>query len=211
MKNIIKSGDICIDIGANLGYISVKLSKLVGNEGKVFAVEPVRPVLKVLKLNTKRRKNIKILPYALGEGNKMISLGNNTIRNQAFVATGSHFILEKGQEAAIEFEAEMRKGSDLFKNLERLDFIKCDIEGYEKVVIPELEEIITKHEPILLVEARRESRIKMLSFFKRLNYHAFVLENGELKPAKQDGNWDILFVPKNNSAKVEAFIGELEN
>ena len=46
----------------------------------------------------------------------------------------------------------MVKGSDLLKYLPRLDYVKCDIEGYEEIVLPELKLIIEKHKPILQIE-----------------------------------------------------------
>lgn len=52
----------------------------------------------------------------------------------------------------VEFEAEMRRGSVLFADLPKIDFIKCDIEGYEGVVIPELRPLIERHLPTVLIE-----------------------------------------------------------
>ena len=209
LDKIISKGDVCIDIGANLGYITVLLSRLTLSEGKVFAVEPVMPILSVLKSNTKNLKNVEIYPFALGAENKKIKLGNNTKKKMRIIASGSNFILESDNSAEVEFDAEMKKGSELFYNLSRLDFIKCDIEGYEVVVIPEIEPVILKFCPILLIEARGQNRIHMLDFFKSHNYNAYVLNNGKLQPAEKDEYWDILFVPQSKLEKVSKYISEL--
>jgi len=37
---LIAPGDVCLDIGANIGYYSVLFSNLVGPKGKVIAIEP---------------------------------------------------------------------------------------------------------------------------------------------------------------------------
>ena len=210
LDKVVSNGDVCIDIGANLGYITVLLSRLSGSGGKVYAVEPVIPILSVLKSNTKNLKNVEIYPFALGEENKKIKLGNNTKKQKGFIASGSNFVLEQSSETDsttdVEFDAEMKKGSELFNNLDRLDFIKCDIEGYEVVVIPEMEPVILKFNPIVLIEARRQNRIQMLDFFASHKYHAFVLNNGKLHPAKKDEYWDILFVPQNKLEKVSKYI-----
>jgi len=211
LDNIISKGDVCIDIGANLGYFTVLLSKLTGSGGKVLAVEPIIPILKVLQSNTKKLKNVEIYPFALGAENKKIKLGNNTKKQKGFIASGSNYVLDRNVEsnntvAEFEFDGEMKKGSELFYNLDRLDFIKCDIEGYEVIVIPELEPLIIKFNPILLIEAHKQNRIQMLNFFKSLNYHAFVLNNGKLQLAKKDEHWDILFVPQSKLEKVSKFV-----
>src|SRR5580658_10947201 len=41
LRDIIRKGDYCIDIGAHLGYFTLPLSRLAGKEGRVFAVEPM--------------------------------------------------------------------------------------------------------------------------------------------------------------------------
>lgn len=210
LREIVASGDTCLDIGANLGYITVPLSRLVGPAGQVHAVEPVRPILSVLKSNTRKLKNVQIYPYALGEEEKVIKLGNNTKHEKGFVASGSNFILDKkiGHEgsADVEFEAEMKIGSRLFAGLAKLDFLKCDIEGYETVVIPELKLLITRFEPIVLIETTGQGRIQMMDFFTQLGYRGFVLEEGRLRPAQAKEYWDILFVPPSRMGKVQAFL-----
>lgn len=213
LDKVISTADVCIDIGANLGYITVRLAKLTGNSGKVYAVEPVKPILNVLKSNTKNLKNVEIYPFALGTRNAAVKLGNNTKKQKGFIASGSNFILDKNftpnNIAEVEFDAEMRKGSELFYNLDKLDFIKVDIEGYESIVIPELEPIILKFYPIFLIEACGQSRIEMLDFFESRKYSAFVLYEGKLYPAKKDECFDILFIPQSKLGKFSKYISEL--
>ena len=205
LKNIIKKGDTCLDIGANLGYISVPLSKLVGSQGKIYAVEPVKPILKVLRKNTKSLKNIEILPYALGEENKVIQLGNDSIQEKGFLATGRSTIIKDTDKTDITFPAEMKKGSELFSNLSSLQFVKCDIEGYEIIVIPELEPVLQKHRPIILIETRGESRIQLLQFFKDREYTSFVLKEGQLYPSAESDSIDLLVVPKEKEELINTY------
>ncbi|MDF1698828.1 MAG: FkbM family methyltransferase, partial [Saprospiraceae bacterium] len=171
LHHVIRKGDICLDIGANLGYMSTLFSKLVGPKGKVYSVEPVEPILKVLRKNTKGMSNIEILPYALGEENKTIHLGNNTIQKKGYMATGSISVIEKDTDIDFSCEAEMKKGSELFADLERIDFIKCDIEGYESIVLPEMKSVISKHRPVVLIESRVEIRKLLLEFFNGLKFN----------------------------------------
>lgn len=207
LEKIIQKGDVCIDIGANLGYLSVIFARLVGETGKVYSVEPIKPILAVLRKNISQFPQVEVLPYALGTESKSIKLGNNTFDKKGFMASGSHFVLAKEEVAGIEFEAEMRQGSQLFANLNKLDFIKCDIEGFETVVIPEIKPVILKFKPLVLVESNGEDRKQMLLFFEEIGYLGFVVNEEKLYPAKLDEKWDILFVPKEKMGEVGEFFG----
>ena len=68
LKQLIKPGYVCLDIGANVGYYATFLSDLVGLNGKVLAVEPVPLFARILKKNLGkyRQQNTQIYPYALG-------------------------------------------------------------------------------------------------------------------------------------------------
>ena len=198
IKHLIKPGDVVLDIGANLGYLTVLFSKLVGENGKVHAVEPVGPVRNVLRQNTKRLKNIQIYPFALGAENTTIQLGNNTRIKKGYMGSGSHFVLENnaalGLGIDIVSEAEMRRGSQLFRGLDQLHFVKCDIEGFETVVLPEMKSLINRFKPILLVETAGAKRKQMLDFFSRNGFEAFVLDDGKLLSTNEKESRDIVFI-----------------
>src|ERR1043165_8882429 len=64
LQKIIKPGFVCIDIGANMGYYSTFLSRLAGESGKVYSVEPVPMFVDILKLNLKAIgiRNVEVMP-----------------------------------------------------------------------------------------------------------------------------------------------------
>jgi FkbM family methyltransferase len=182
LRRVVRPGDVAIDIGANLGYYSRELSRLVGPGGKVYAVEPVKPILGVLRHNLRRSGNVEIMPYALGEGERPITMINDSSRYTGYMGTGRNYIPESEEcaDGDMTFEAEMRRGSELFESLERLDFIKCDIEGYEGVVIPEMAPVIRRHLPVVLLETGGALRRQMTELFREWGYAGYVLEGGRL-------------------------------
>ena len=212
LKNLISENNVVIDIGANLGYYTLPFAKWVGPGGFVYAVEPVQKVRDVLKNNIRKRHNIKVFPYALGSENKNIRMGNNTMAEKGIIATGSHFVLEKDDTALSEFTAEMRRGSELFENLGKLDFIKCDVEGYETVIIPEMENILNKHKPIMLIETKNEKRVFMISFLLKRGYMGYALRTDKLVPAdrsKEETEEDIIFIHNSNISLLNKFVDKI--
>ena len=178
LAGFIQPGWTVIDIGANLGYYSRLFAEWVGPEGRVYSVEPVAPVRRVLERNTRDFPQVTILPYALGTEEKPIRLGNDSLRKFGYVASGSHFVLDADTDADtdVEFSAEMKRGSRLFADLDRIDFIKCDIEGYETIVLPEMRELLARHRPAVLVETAGEKRREMLALFAELGYRPYQLD-----------------------------------
>ncbi len=198
LAQLVHDGDHCIDIGANLGYYSRTISRLAGSAGKVYAVEPVPPILAVLRRNLRRCHNVEILPYALGTENKPIGMANDSVRETGYFGTGQNFVNEAGTRAEVEFTAEMRRGSELFASLERLDFIKCDIEGYEVVVMNELRPLLERFHPTVLIETGGENRTEIVRLFTELGYVGYTLEQGSEIPLTPDTAKDIIFrIPEN--------------
>jgi FkbM family methyltransferase len=198
LGRVVRRGDVAIDIGANLGYYSRELSRLVGEEGRVYAVEPVGPILKVLTRNLRRSSNVEILPYALGAENGSVTMLNDSSRAAGYMGTGRNRVADESDpsgEDAMEWEAQMRRGSELFAPLGRVDFIKCDIEGYEGVVIPELAPVIERHLPVVLLETGGAQRRLMIERFRKWGYAGYVLVGGRLVSVMRAPEKDIFFIP----------------
>ena len=194
LPQLVGQGATAIDIGANLGYYTRPLSAIVGDAGHVYAVEPVPVIFEVLKRNVAGRKNVTLLNYALGSEESTIEMANDSVAAAGYFGTGRNFVSDgelSGE--AIKFSAEMRRGSELFANLERVDFIKCDIEGYERVVIPEMRAIIECHHPTVLIETDGDTRQEIIEMFTQMGYRAYMLEAGREVALDAASDKDIIF------------------
>lgn len=192
LQNIIQPGFICLDIGANVGYYATFLSDLAGSKGKVYAVEPVPLFAGILKKNlgSNRLKNTQILPYALGSEEKEITLGTPTI-NGVF-RHGLTKVVEAHEAASLQtFQAQMKVPDVLFKDLEKLDFIKCDVEGYEVILFPHMLATLSKFKPLIQIEINtKENKKALIEMLKPIGYRAFCLEGGSLKALDQSALLD---------------------
>lgn len=193
LPKLVSRGDTAIDIGANLGYYARSLSRLVGRHGRLYAVEPVPVILGVLRRNLRRCRNVEILPCALGEENATIRMGNDTPRTDGYFGTGRNRIERQDTHSDVEFTAQMRRGSEVFAHLDRLDFIKCDVEGYEWIVMSEMRDLLKRFHPTVLIETGGENRPKIIHFFEMLGYRGFTLDRGEEVALKSDSEKDIIF------------------
>ena len=63
----IEKGDVVVDIGAHVGMFTRKALKEVGEEGLVIAIEPEPKNLELLRKNTKKYKNVRLVNKAVGE------------------------------------------------------------------------------------------------------------------------------------------------
>lgn len=207
LRKIIRPGSTCIDIGANLGYYSTFLSRLAGPEGKVLAVEPVPLFGRIWKDNVRASgvDNLTLLPFALGGENTTIEMG--TPVRDGLVHHGMTKIASSAQEQyAQKYQVEMRVPDELFADLDRLDFIKCDVEGYEHQVFAHLQETIKKFKPLIQTELNgTDNRKAVIEILTGLGYGVYTLSpNQTLTPCSpfevyQYQGGDFYFKPNPNA------------
>lgn len=114
----------------------------------MYAVEPVKDFFNTLKWATRRSNNVTLYNYALGAEEKEVTL--ETPGKYGYLRTGLAHISSENEKSKAEFtfKASMKKASILFIDLPKLDFIKCDIEGYEEIVLPEMQPVLEKFNPL---------------------------------------------------------------
>lgn len=202
-KSLIRKGDTVLDIGANVGYYTYLFQKWVGDQGKVYSVEPVPQFMNMLKKNHGHHSNVTLLNYALGTEEKEVELV--VPGEQEYLRTGLAHIKESGEATTsnFTFQAKMKKASELFQDLNRIDFIKIDIEGYEVVVLPEMKGVIAKHLPIIQAETYGEQRAQIHACLEPMGYAAYELEDGKLIPSQdtKDSTFgDLIYFTKEHQA-----------
>ena len=183
LKQFIRQGNFCVDSGAHLGYYTFELSRLVGPNGKLIAVEPVAKFHDVLQkiINLKAIKNIKLIKVALGGEGKLVEIGIPRINKEKKFGYARIRQLSEHLEYAESESVENVTADDLLKDLPRLDFIKCDVEGAEVPVFQSMLKTIQLHLPIILAElADKNERIKMYDLLKAFDYNVYVLREKQL-------------------------------
>ena len=177
LKKIIRPGFTCLDIGANLGYYSTFLSRLVGAAGKVMAVEPVPLFQEIWRDNVKASglSNLTMWPYALGGQNTRIRMG--TPERNGLLHHGMTKIMSSAQDNYTRtYEVEMKIPDELFINLNRLDFVKCDVEGYEYEVFRNMQETLRKFKPLIQTELNgTENRQQVKDLLTAIGYETYIL------------------------------------
>lgn len=181
-KSLLKSGDVIVDIGANIGFHSLYFAELVGEKGKVISFEPVPYNFSSLNNNIalNKFKNIKTYNIALSDREEEFSIeADEQSKNP-----GSFNLFEKGGNTLIKCCI----GDEVLKN-ELINFIKIDVEGYESFVIAGLLKTIEKNSPILFFEFDINYHNKtalpnryIFDLLEPLNYSFFEISRDGLKP-----------------------------
>lgn len=207
-KKVIQKGDVIIDLGANLGYYTILFAKWTGSTGKVYAVEPVSHFAETIKWAARKYPNVELYPYALGTEEKEVMLG--TGEKSAYLRTGLLHVIDQNDapepEGDFLVKAQMKRASILFKDIPRLDFIKCDIEGYEEFVLPEMVDLIRKFKPVIQLETWGDHRSVVEKFLLENGYEIYNIEEDLIKPLcemKEDIIGDFFFIHKENNSIIE--------
>jgi FkbM family methyltransferase len=204
VRKLIKEGDVIIDLGANLGYYSRIFSKLTGKNGKVYSIEPVELFRTILSKNTRKQSNVEIIPYAIGTtDNEKIKMGVPAA--SGYFSHGRTHILSKEEECSMVFDATIMRPDTIFKNLKKLDYLKCDIEEYEHIAIPMFKELFVRFKPLLQIEIGDENRNELFLFLKGLDYSVFEVKGDRLRRVPDQNSktfGDLIFI---NNQKVDQY------
>lgn len=203
VKKLIKPEYTVVDIGANLGYFSKNFARLA-RKGKIISIEPIPLFFETLSYFMRNFKNATLHNVALGNEQGTITMV--LPQSNGMIRTGLPHIAESEEEKKQHATQQVAivKGSELLSELERLDYIKCDIEGYELNVFKEIQPILEKYQPFVQVEISEKNLNDMIQLFDGLGYTQFGIKDFQFIQERgiQAEEGDFFFVPKN---KLDAF------
>jgi FkbM family methyltransferase len=208
-KNLIKPGNVVFDVGANLGILTLLFSKIVGLSGQVHAFEPNPNVMTHLRSAVARKSatNVILNETALGRMHGVIML-KTPESNQG---EGS---ITKWRDAAHipQTNVPLMRLDDyvLEHGLNRIDFLKIDVEGAEIEVLLGAQSVLKNLQPKVIVfedSDRKGSEptepMKMLSSFGyrflSIPKHLMKVTPAIIKPGAKIEGWDIVAATAGNS------------
>ncbi|GAA4892232.1 FkbM family methyltransferase [Streptomonospora salina] len=162
LAEIVRPGDVCLDIGAEYGLYTLALAGLAGPGGRVWAVEPLPGPARFLRsaARTLGARNVRVLRRAVGaeEGAGTLSLPMRRglpVHGRAFLTTGAHGRgpnAEFGAERTVETRVSTLDTLVGESGERRVDFVKADVEGAELAVLDGAAATLRRHRPALLLE-----------------------------------------------------------
>lgn len=210
VKNLLPEGGVFIDVGASFGYFSIVATDAVGPSGRVMAIEPssrdyarlvdniqinnLGNVVSTYRLAISDKKGTALLSIATEERSALNTLGNE------FSFKGIDNIAKE------EIETVSLDEFLEFNPVDRVDFIKLDIEGSELKALEDAKKTIEKFKPVLMLgvnenalRASGTDHDKIQITLTNLGYRAYKLVEDQ-----KNGQFTLELIPDltKESAKV---------
>ena len=198
MEEKIEMGNIVVDVGANIGLHTLNMARIVGNTGQVFAFEPDPSNFEILKKNVKinNYKNIILEQKAVGDKH-----GRTTLYQSDH--PGKHRIFPQTEQAKSQVQVELTNLDNYFDSdmIDKINFIKIDVEGLEFSVLKGMKNILKNSKKIkILFEFMPENTMEVgFTPIELLNY----LTSNDFKLYCMDDKTKKLLYVSNNEEIVK--------
>lgn len=219
LKRIVKSDDIILDIGANIGWYTTHISRLIP-KGHCHAFEPVPSIFAKLKKHCEINNvqgNVTLNMLALGD-----KVGSVELHTFPDLPHGHSSISSLGRSTYDVSLAEMIPlDMYLTKNsLNKVDIIKIDVEGAEALVLEGAERLLQMSDPpIWVIELNKETSavfghtpsdlLKTLTAYGEYDFYRVVAGWGGCKPMATIYDYEhgdnAICVPKSKIERMKDF------
>jgi FkbM family methyltransferase len=154
IKQIVRQGDVCVDVGANQGYIALHLASAVGSRGRVVAIEAIEPIFQRLQANIEynRAHQVICVQSAAGDCVQTVDLWYNPAES------GLSSVHHRSSAQAIRVRVQQEPVDSILERLltstqlDKLILVKIDVEGYEPMVLKGLQQTLRRSKPLLWME-----------------------------------------------------------
>jgi len=217
IRSMLRSGDTAIDVGAQIGYLTLAMATSSNSTIEVHSFEPESHNLERLRTNVSLNPgvNVSIIEKAASNVDGMLRLYLSHDHN-----SGTHSTIPNGVNVSTNFVEIPSVTLDSYaaaKNIQRLRLIKIDVEGGELEVIKGAQKILRELKPIIIMElsdALQAARGFSTHEFKRLlladEYNSFTINDwGRLVASNVEATHamdNVVFVHSSQMESMRSFL-----
>ncbi|MCC6682293.1 MAG: FkbM family methyltransferase [Phycisphaeraceae bacterium] len=185
LRKLVRPGDVCIDVGANVGLLSIFMAHLTGPTGRVRAFELFAQNVAAWKRNVAaagvaERAMITQVAVSDGSRNRLTLFAGRRRSNAEWNITG---LDAEGKAAPAVAQVPAASLDDCLRDEPRIDVVKIDVEGAEWLVLAGMKRILPQHRPRLLIECHTADNWKACAALTQLGYQLFDLQQQPLDAA----------------------------
>lgn len=194
---LFRNGDV-LDIGANIGYTSCLFARAVEQKSKVYAFEPDQCSFHLLTEVVRRRKlseKVVVMNTAVGSSDGSLEFWHNEKHSADHRVVTEHFRNSRPDSTKVTTVPATSVDSFVnLRNLEKLSFIKMDVQGYELAVCEGMRQTLARFTDVAVCveyapEALRElgfDPAALLRFFRTSGYQLHLLTRSSNVLAQDD-------------------------
>ena len=148
VRDLLKPGMTCVDCGANMGYVSFAMAQEVGAGGRVFSFEPfpgnASRFKRNLEANTLPQLELQSIGICAESGGYRMSRVSEHNAGMSRISSGA--------DEGVPVDLITLDDFVELKQLDRIDLIKIDVEGYEYEVLRGAIALLRRFRPTLVFE-----------------------------------------------------------
>jgi len=173
------AGVVAIDCGANIGVHTIEWARMMYGWGRVIAFEAQEKIYYALAGNVAINNCLNVTAKHCAVGAECSTIKVPELNYLLPSSYGSFELKEREKNEFIGQTVDYKKTTvvDLLSidslNLERIDFIKIDVEGMEEDVLKGADVSIRKCLPIMLIEVIKSNKAEIESLLKGMGYQLY--------------------------------------
>jgi FkbM family methyltransferase len=159
LDSFLRPGDWALDIGANVGHYTMRMSQLVGAAGRVVALEPVPDTFALLAANARlfAHANVSLVNAAASDRIATVAFeiprfsdGLPNYYQARFTGDRTGLVVLALPVDALALPVTVR-------------LVKIDVEGHEMAVLRGMRRLLERDHPILIVETGTQDPVDLLT------------------------------------------------
>lgn len=199
LAQVVRPGDVVMDPGANIGYITAHLAGMVGETGKVFSLEPSPNCLHLLEpsIQAARLPQLNLLPYALADKPATLTF-NDTPRAISSGYATLDVVNRPKDSHAVEVQATSVDALCAREGIAHLRFLKLDIEGAELLALEGSRGMLARKAiDYILIETTMQAQVVdrnqgIIDLLQGYGYAPYLISpRGKLRPVTLDIHGDM--------------------
>jgi len=209
----LRSGMVCIDAGANVGYFTLLMAKRVGPQGLVISFEPTQKTLGILQRNIRMNGlgNVVSVPLALSDRNGTMRFNEGPPGYEVYNSAKRITHPSAKDQSFTETSVNCTTLDDYLdaKNIRRVDIIKLDVEGAELSVLRGMEKTLkaNPHARLIVEFAEQTTRgfgysaKELGTWLTKRGWRLFLMKPfGRISEVSADQSWtgQMVLVSKTN-------------
>lgn len=208
LERLVRPGNVCLDLGAHVGYFTLLLARLSGPNGQVVAFEAsgenARIVRRNIRLNGLQSRVSVEEAIVTDRSADQVELFAGRSRGSMEWTADPDFAVREDPDAGRP-EAAMRvRGvalDDHFPPGSRLDVVKMDIEGAEAQAVPGMARLLREARPRIVLEFHRDVAWPAIPALREAGYAFTSLEGHPLPEfgGADDVPYQLVAVPRADS------------